>query len=133
MLYLDASALVKRYVREEGTKELMRAMEENEVWATSRIGYVETARVIGRKGADAALESLQDDWDAFDVFEVDALIADEAVRLALGTGLRTLDAIHLATAIALPGRNLKFATWDARLHRVAEDQGLTLLPDSLPS
>ncbi|HSS33583.1 MAG TPA: type II toxin-antitoxin system VapC family toxin [Solirubrobacterales bacterium] len=133
MLYLDASALIKRYLREEGTEELMQAMDEVHRWVTCRVGYVETARAVGLLGADAAVGSFKADWGTFDVVEVDTELAGEAARLAVETGLRSLDAIHLAAASSLPRHDLVFATWDARLHRAAKDQGLILLPESLPA
>jgi hypothetical protein len=48
-----------------------------------------------------------------------------------GQGLRTLDSLHLASALALPRASLTFATWDARLHRAARAHGLATLPATL--
>lgn len=131
MLYLDASALVKRYVDEDGTSALIQAMEEDGQWIASRIGYVETARAIGLLGGDRVLERFRTEWASFNVIELSTSVAERAAELAITTKLRTLDAIHLAAALALPGRDMKFATWDARLHGAAKNHGLTLLPDSL--
>lgn len=133
MLYLDASALIKRYVPEVGTTEVTEAMGEARSLACSRVGYVETARAVGRVGGEGMLELFQSEWPLFSVVEVDLIVAEEAVSLALAEGLRSLDAIHLAAALSLPNSDLTFATWDTRLHRAARDRGLVLLPESLPA
>jgi uncharacterized protein len=133
MLYLDSSALVKCYVREEGSPEAIAAMGEARRWASCRIGYVETTRAVDRVSGPSALERFRVDWASFNVVEVNMTVAEDAVELAIATGLRALDAIHLAAAMSLPDREVTFATWDARLHRAARDRGLTLLPESLPA
>jgi predicted nucleic acid-binding protein len=130
-LYLDSSALVKRYVDEEGSDEVEAAMEEARRWETCRIGYVETARALGLRGDGAAADRFQAEWPAFRVVELDLAIAEDAVELAPATALRALDAIHLAAALAIADRDLTVATWDQRLHRAARERGLTLLPESL--
>jgi predicted nucleic acid-binding protein len=132
-LYLDSSALVKRYVAEEGSHEVRAAMGESRRWATCRIGYVETARALGLRGDKAAADRFQVEWPAFSVVEVDMAVAEDAAELAIATGLRALDAVHLAAAKSFPDQQLTFATWDVKLHRAAYDRGLTLLPESLTS
>jgi predicted nucleic acid-binding protein len=130
MLYLDASALVKRYVEEEGSEAVRAAMRAEE-WASCRICIVETKRAVGRADGDDEIERVESDWRAFDVIEVDAALCERAAELARSTGLRTLDALHLAAALALPGDGLTLATWDARLHRAARERGLATLPATL--
>jgi uncharacterized protein len=121
MLYLDASALVKRYVAEEGSETLIAAMGAAEGWAICRIGYVETARAVGLVAGKAAVKRLGADWPSFDVAE-----------LALTEELRSLDALHLAAALLIDSGELTLATWDARLHRAAQSQGLAVFPGELP-
>ena len=130
-LYLDSSALVKRYVDEDGSDEVEAVMGGARRWATCRVGYVETARAVGLRGDKAAAERFHGEWPAFSVVEVDLAVAEEAAEIALASDLRALDAIHLAAVLALPGDGVIFATWDKRLHRAARDRGLTLLPESL--
>ncbi len=128
MLYLDASALVKRYVEEDGSELLLGAMDAAEGWSICRIGYVETVRAVVLAGGRTALAAVEGDWPSFDVIEVDAALAENAARLALSSELRSLDALHLAAALLLPVRELTLATWDLRLHRAAGEQGLQTLP-----
>ena len=130
-LYLDASALVKRYVREEGTDVLVRAMSGVREWSMCRIGFVETTRAVARGGRRSDLVEVERDWIHFDVIELDDALAGYAARLSITTGLRTLDALHLAAALSLDGDGVTFATWDARLHRAAREHGLRTLPAAL--
>lgn len=131
MLYLDASALVKRYVEEEGSDLVLRTMAEATAWSTCRIGYVETVRAVALAGGRKAVKRIDTDWLSFDVVEVDAALAEHAAQLALSTELRSLDALHLASALVLPSQDLTVATWDARLHRAVRERGLQTLPPAL--
>jgi predicted nucleic acid-binding protein len=65
------------------------------------------------------------------VVEVDRDLAEHAAQLTLSAELWTLDALHLAAALALPGNGLTVATWDVRLNRAARDYGLETLPANL--
>ncbi len=128
MLYLDASALVKRYVEEDGSKAVLAAMADASAWSICRIGFVETVRAVGLAGGRRAVKRIESDWLAFDVVEVDRELAEHAAQLALSTELRSLDALHLAAALVLPAEGLTVATWDVRLHRAARDRDLNTLP-----
>jgi predicted nucleic acid-binding protein len=131
MLYLDASALVKRYVEEEGSELVLSGMEEARAWSMCRIGFVETVRAVALAGGRKAVKRIEADWLSFDVVEVDQALTEHAAELALSTELRSLDALHLAAALILPSEDLTVATWDTRLHRAARDQGLETLPVAL--
>jgi predicted nucleic acid-binding protein len=131
LLYLDASALVKRYVEESGSAELRTEMAAEDSWWICRIGYVETARAVGLVAGARAAQAFKREWPSFGVVEVDAALAEHAADLALSVELRSLDALHLAAALLLPSEQLTVATWDTRLHRAAAEQGLQVLPRSL--
>ena len=132
MLYLDTSALVKRYVDEEGSLEVIgRRWARRGDGRPVRVGYVETARALMRSAEGVAVERFQADWSSFNVVELDMEVAEDAAELAVAARLRSLDAIHLASALAIDDRRLTVATWDARLHEAAGERGLALLPESL--
>ncbi|HEY2335370.1 MAG TPA: type II toxin-antitoxin system VapC family toxin [Solirubrobacterales bacterium] len=131
ILYLDASALVKRYVDEDGTDAVLEAMSPDSVWSMCRIGYVETVRAVSRAGEPAELERMKREWLLIDVIEADDGLVGRAAQLAVSPGLRSLDAMHLAAALSFPAEDLTFATWDAKLHQAAGEQGLRTLPASL--
>jgi len=132
ILYLDASALVKRYVDEEDSDVVLEAMNGKDTWSMCRIGFVETMRAVARAGGREDAERVRRDWVVgCDVVELDRNLAEHAAQLALASGLRAMDAIHLASALRLSVEGVIFATWDARLHRAAQMLGLRTLPAAL--
>jgi predicted nucleic acid-binding protein len=131
-LYLDASALVKRYIDEEGSDVVLNAMSGEDTWSMCRIGFVETMRAIARAGEPEDAKRAKRDWMVgCDVVELDRDLAEHAAQVALASGLSAMDAIHLASAISLRVEGLTFATWDVQLHRAAREQGLRTLPTEL--
>jgi predicted nucleic acid-binding protein len=129
VLYLDASALVKRYIEEDGTELVISAMKEAAAWSICRIGYVETMRAVARAGGAKQAKKVEADWPSFEVVEVDEELARHAAELTLSAELRSLDALHLAAALVLPDE-VTVATWDTRLHRAATEHGLATIPVS---
>jgi predicted nucleic acid-binding protein len=132
MLYLDASALVKRYVAEKGSEALIGAMAGADGWAICRVGYLETARAVKVAAGKPAVRRFDVDWPSFEVVEVDAALAEHAAELTSTEELQSLDALHLAAALLIASGDLTVATWDVRLHRAAQSQGLAVFPAELP-
>jgi predicted nucleic acid-binding protein len=130
-LYLDASALVKRYVDEAGSEAVVPAMNVAETCSICRVGFVVTVRAVARGGRPQEVERAERDWIGLHVIEADRIVTERAARLSIETGLRSLDALHLAAALTLPTESVIFATWDIRLHRAAHEQGLRTLPARL--
>jgi uncharacterized protein len=130
-LYLDASALVKRYVEEVGSDEIVAAMSRADTCSICRVGYVETIRAVARGGEPEDVKRAKGDWIGFDVVEVDRGMAEYAAQVSVETGLRALDALHLAAALSVSTESLTFATWDTRLYRAARAHGLRTLPAEL--
>ncbi len=130
-LYLDASALVKRYVSEAGSAEVRDAMAAADGWFMCRVGFVETMRAVGLAAGMRATAAVRREWPSFHAVEVDDELAEHAARLALSDRLRSLDALHLAAALLLPAGDVTVGTWDVRLHAAAARHGLALLPQRL--
>ncbi len=124
LAYLDASALVKLIVEEAESVALNRWYVQAERLVTSRVGVVETIRASARRPCDP----LHRDRIISDVevLELDPLIAAVAATLA-PPALRTLDAIHLATALALLPDLDAFVTYDDRLAEAARAIGLPVV------
>ena len=127
MLYLDTSAAAKLLVAEAESASLNAFLcSAAAPLVTSRVGVVELRRV-GRKisaGADRA-DALA---ATLVVVEVDETV--ERVAIDLDPALRTLDAIHLATALSTGDALQGFVCYDARLAAAASDVGLTVLSPS---
>ena len=128
-LYLDSSALLKRYLVEEGSAQVQSAFERSRTCVGSRIGFVETLRALA--GAPNLSVQARRDWLTIDVVEVTAVVCERAIGIAGERSLRTLDAIHLASALVVAADDLTFATFDRRLHAAAQAEGLATLPASL--
>ncbi len=120
--YLDASAIVKLVVDEIGTESVRSFVSQPGRYVTSRVGVVETRRAAMRRERydrselDAVLSRLE-------TVELDTALADRAAALG-PPSLRTLDAIHLATALELGSDLEAFVTYDARLADAARTLGL---------
>lgn len=106
-------------------------MERAESWFMCRPGFVETVRAVGLAAGEHAIRPVREEWPAFGVVEVDQPLVEHAARLTLDRDLTSLDSLHLAAALALPGDDLVFATWDRRLYTAAGEEGLELLPRTL--
>jgi hypothetical protein len=121
--YLDASAIVKLVRVEPESLGMLRWYQESERIVTSRVGVIETRRAARRGDADPT--RLAEVIERLEVFEPDADVDVRAGAIAPMT-LRTLDAIHLATALAIPGL-ASFVTYDDRLAEAARNVGLPVV------
>ena len=124
MLYLDTSASVKLLLAEDESDALVDYLSSSDVpLVTSRVGVVELRR-IGRRGglnpdrADALAATVN-------VIELDGAI--ERVAIGLDSRLRSLEAIHLASAIAVGEGLLGFVCYDVRLTTAAKRSKLPVV------
>ena len=126
MVYLDSSAIVKLAVPEPESGALRQYLAGHADRVASGLARVEVLRALRR--TDATAQTLR---HAEQIFERIALVAlDEPVLRAAARlppkSLRSLDAVHLATALSLDGLEA-FVTYDARLHAAAAEAGLTVV------
>lgn len=130
-LYLDSSALLKRYITEADSPTFRSILGADENWLTSRITWTEVARNLGRRlvggGVTEARNAFTLDWQHIDVVEVDDLLARDAVRIADLTGVRTLDALHLAAMSRCGPTGLSLVTADLRQAQAARTLGWIVL------
>ncbi len=128
MLYLDTSASVKLLLAEDESDALVDYLTSSDApLVTSRVGIVELRRAGRRSGvspdrADALASTVN-------VIELDAAI--ERLAIGLDSRLRSLDAIHLASALAVGERLHAFVCYDVRLTTAAKRSKLpTVAPGS---
>lgn len=131
MLFLDTSALLKRYLDEDGTKPVLAAMDADPDWAVSALASLEAAITICHLGLAEAESSelrqrIQADMGDFYVVPSDAGCLRDAAAIGCDQRVRTLDAIHLAAALRLPGP-VSFLTFDRRQSAAAMALGLRLV------
>jgi predicted nucleic acid-binding protein len=120
--YVESSALVKLAVAEEESAALHGALREWPRRVSSRLAVVEVVRTVRRR--DPAREPL-----VRNVLAGVALVAigDRVLAAAARlepVGVRSLDAIHLATALRLGHDLAAFVSYDARQLEAAEALGL---------
>ena len=131
VLYADTSALVKLVIREAESDALESALTGWPAFATSTITAIELTRAVARARAEAGI-LVADDWTVLSVLAATAEIplTDEirtaAARLA-PVELRTLDAIHLASALTLGDEFAGVLTYDERMQHAAVTNGLNFV------
>jgi uncharacterized protein len=129
-LYVDSSALLKRYVDEHDSDAAVGLLATDPVLVTSRVTEVEVRRNLARllDGADltAARRQFGADLDAFALVSLDAVTCNEAARIAEETLCRSLDALHLASAVRA-GRATTLLTFDLKQAQAARRVGITVV------
>ncbi len=130
-LYTDSSALLKRYVDESGSVAADELLRSDPVLATGRHTVVEVRRNLSRllDGPElhTARNAFASDLAALAIVELDSTTCEGAATVAEVTGVRTLDALHLAAAQRLGGAALQFLTFDVRQAQAARSLGFTVL------
>ena len=117
-LYVDSSALLKRYVDEPDSSACEAILHSDPELVSGRHTVVEVRRNLARllQGADlaAAKRTLASDLESISLVELDATTCETAATIAEVTGARTLDASHLAAAQRVGGTALPFVSYDVR-------------------
>ena len=123
MHYLDSSAIVKLIAREPETAALVEAVRAAPDVVSSELAVTEVIRAVARVGGGTTRAASV--LDGIALVPVDGAILRDAASL-MPRSLRTLDSIHLATALSL-GRDLDAViTYDQRLSAAAARAELTV-------
>lgn len=125
MVYLDSSALVKLVVSEPESTALRLYLVDHRERVSSTLAHVEVCRAVRRKGAsEAALRRAEQVLARIGLVALDEPLLRAAAALS-PTGLRSLDAVHLATALSLDGLDA-VVTYDRRFDAAAAEAGLAV-------
>ena len=141
-IYVDPSALLKLYLHEPESRRLsewrakiggsLGVTHFGRVELVNALGLAVHRRIISKAAHRAALAALDDDF-AQGRYEIVDLLWRAALRRAedisrdhtpLG-GCRTLDVLHVASAIVMKSR--QFLTFDLRQQKLALASGLKLI------
>lgn len=120
MIYVDTSALVKLVASEAETAALqdwMRA-RAGDTFFSSQLARIELVRAVLRV-APGRLERAREVLRGVALLKIDDEIVEVAESLSPAV-LRSLDAIHLATAYSLRSHVKTFVTYDMRLAEAAK-------------
>ena len=130
MLYLDSSAIVKLVAPEPETASLIEVLRSDPDTISSALARVEVTRAVMRAGGTSDRVSRASAvLDRIALVPMDADILGRAVVLE-PRDLRTLDAIHLATALLLRQDIAGLVTYDARLADAAAAADISILAPS---
>ena len=126
-LYLDSSALVKLVTRETESDSLRRFLRRYRMdgRVTSALARVEVVRAVSG-GGPVAVAHARRQLARVDQVMLGGDLLDDAATISTGSVLRSLDAIHLASA-RLIGADLRaVVTYDQRMKDAAAAIGLVV-------
>jgi predicted nucleic acid-binding protein len=141
--YIDASALVKRYVAEEGSAEVGALIGQASAVGTAIISRAEVAaafakavrmKLLTRNEAASALRVFSAEWETLIRLQITEILVSRAAALAWEHGLRGYDAMHLASALFwrdMLGEPVTIASYDRHLWEASKVAGLIVWPESL--
>jgi predicted nucleic acid-binding protein len=140
-LYADTSALVKRYVKESGSEQVIEHFDQSPIIGTAALTQVEMAAAMRKALRLGMVEESEimmawrdflSHWPAYIRLPASAGIIDRAASLAWNHGLRAYDSVHLASALSwkgVTGEEVVFACFDKNLVTAAREEGLFVWPE----
>jgi len=126
--YLDSSAIVKLAVAEPESAALRSYLRRRRPLVSSALARTEVGRALLPLGVEAVRRGA-DVLARVDLVRVSDQLLDAAARLQ-PAALRSLDAIHLATAQQLGPDLARIVTYDERMSAGARSLGLAVLAPS---
>ena len=128
LYYIDTSAALKLLAEESHSRAFAKFYDDESAsatWVSSALPRIEMIRAVGRV-MPAALPDARALLLAFNYVSIDDEVVDAAMNEP-DRMLRSLDAIHLATARVLGPDLDGFATYDDRLAAAAKDAGISVI------
>ncbi len=145
ILYLDANALVKRYVAEPGSVEVATLIQQADFVGSALISRAEIAAALAKavrvgalsaEGAWHALRAFRRDWPDIVRLAISDQVVARADTLAWEYGLRGHDAVHLAVATIWQEdvrQRVTLVSYDRLLWDAAVQMGFEVYPSDLPA
>jgi predicted nucleic acid-binding protein len=139
MIYLDSSALVKRYLKETGTDVVNSIILSSKAKATSKLSYPEILSAFARKHRTneigngllhSAINKFESDWIQLYVIEFSDEMLQPIKQVSQRYPLRAVDTVHLASALWLRSStkvDVTFVASDSRLLEAAQRENLQIV------
>jgi uncharacterized protein len=124
MLYLDSSAIVKLVARERETPDLVEVVRADPAVISSALAWTEVIRAVRR--ARGPIDRASEVLEGIAFVPIDEGILQAAADLE-PVGLRTLDAIHIATAHSLGDDIARLVAYDRHLAEAAAAAGIPVV------
>ena len=134
-VYLDSSAAAKLFKEEPESAALegWLAGQDSALVLTCDLTRTELRRALDVAGVGPDARQECDEWLAdCALLRLNPTLCDRAGRLRPGTRLRSLDALHLAAALALGPALLAFVAYDERLCAAAKQAGIAVVSPAEP-
>lgn len=140
ILFADSSALVKLYVDEPGSAQVVAHAAAANALAVCRVTWVEVMSALARRAREqpqaaaalaAARQRFKLDWGRLAVLELTPALVELAGDYTQALALRAYDSVQLATLVTLHKRmdeEVQFACFDDRLVKAAEVLGVGSSP-----
>src|SRR5258708_1235004 len=131
ILFMDTSALLKRYLQEEGSDMIRAAIESDGEVVISVLTYVEIHSAVSRRTREKSileserktiLSEFETDWLHFGKVPLDDFLLNRAGTLCLEHPIRSLIALHIPSALTISENreeSFVFLTADERLRTAA--------------
>lgn len=126
LLYIDSSALVKLVLPEPESLALLELLAAWPQRISSTLTRVEVLRTVRRVGDEKAYRRAEEVLARVGLLRIDDAVLDTAALLE-PQQLRTLDAIHLASALSVREQLGGMAVYDSRLARAATLSGVPVM------
>lgn len=145
ILYLDTSAIVKKYIPERGSAEIIQAIATAQSAGSALIARAEVAGALSKavrlgiltdQAGQSCLKAFRKEYTNYYWSQVSVAVVSRAETFAWTHRLRGYDAVHLAAASAWQddlGLPVTVATFDLNLWTAARIVGLLPYPGNLPA
>ena len=144
IVYFDTSAIVKRYIKETGSREVNALLnDENTIPGSVIITQVEMAAALQKSiyvtNASAKIlpviwQDFMNDWKLFTRIQISTDMIEKASQIALTHKLRGYDSLHLAAALLWQEslkESITLATFDRDLWFAGQKAGTKVWPEGL--
>lgn len=135
-LFMDTSALIKRYIMEEGSNAVDNLMDATLEVIVSPITKIECISTIRRLLHEKFLtmeefsvikKNILYDFEFYNVLRMNDRIENNAIKLIEKYQLKTLDAIQLSSCCSTYPEYLSFVTCDNKIIKFAEIENLSVI------
>ncbi len=139
-MYVDTSALVKKYVNETNSDQVINYLNQFPIIGTTVLTQIEMASAISKAGRlgwikESEMNTVWQDflshWQEYIRLPISSAVLERAISMIWKYGLRAYDASQLASALIwkdLTSDEITFACFDINLSQAAKLEGLWVWP-----
>lgn len=135
ILYFDTSALLKKYISENGSEIVDNLFMTSSEIIISKIGQIESIsafrrllieKEIEQKDYEMLKRELNYDFQFFSVLNMTEGIISSSIEMIDKYQLKTLDSIHLGSVVSVKNQIDCFVCCDYKLRNAAQKEGIKI-------